>query len=171
MQMSSPSAIDVDQFKQTVGRFATGVAVVTGSTAAGPVGITCQSFASLSLDPPLVLFCPGTGSYAWSQIRDAGNFCVNLLSDDQRDLCMRFASKIDDRFDGVPWTPSDTGAPILDGALSWIDCRIADVHPGGDHVIVVGEVIAVGPPDSPVSDDPLIYYRGAFGRFVEEDAT
>ncbi len=170
--MSTPSApsVDVGAFKRTTGRFATGVAVVTGCTDDGPVGITCQSFVSLSLDPPLVLFCPTSGSYAWSQIEASAHFCVNLLCEEQQDLCMRFASKVNDRFDGVAWHRSATGSPILDGALSWMDCRIEDVHPGGDHVIVVGEVLELDAPEGRSPANPLVYYGGGFGRLVTDPA-
>lgn len=159
------STVDVDGFKQAVGRFATGVVVVTGAGPDGPVGITCQSFVSLSLDPLLVSFAPTRTSYSWEQIRVAGHFCVNILDVDQEETCMTFATPRDDRFSEVDWRPSPSGAPILDGVLSWIDCRVDAVHEAGDHDVVVGAVLDLGGRDEAEAQSPLVHFRGGFGRF------
>jgi flavin reductase (DIM6/NTAB) family NADH-FMN oxidoreductase RutF len=157
------TAIDPDHFRAVLGHFATGVTVVTAADADGPVGLTAQSFSSLSLDPPLVLLCPAKSSKSWPRIEAAGAFCVNVLADDQEDLGMGFARSGADKFAGVShqYSPS-TGAPMLDGALAWIDCRLDAVHQGGDHLIVVGRVLDLGLADS---GKPLLFFRGGFGRF------
>ncbi len=124
------------RFRDVLGRFATGVTVVASMSDGKPVGMTCQSFTSVSLDPPLVLFCPAKTSRAWPLIQRAGFFCVNLLSHDQLELSNGFAAKGTDKFAGVPWQPSATGAPLLEGVLGWVDCTVYAVHEAGDHYVV-----------------------------------
>jgi 3-hydroxy-9,10-secoandrosta-1,3,5(10)-triene-9,17-dione monooxygenase reductase component len=149
-------AVDSARFRRVLGHFCTGVTVVTG---AGPVGFACQAFAALSLDPPLVLFCPGAGSATWPRIARAGRFCVNVLAEDQRDVSRVFGRRGEDKFAGVPWTPAPSGAPILDGALTWADCRIEAVHPAGDHHVVIGRVEALG---ACRDARPLLFYKGRY---------
>ena len=132
-----------------LGRFATGVTVVASMSDGKPVGMTCQSFTSVSLDPPLVLFCPAKTSRAWPLIQRSGFFCVNLLSHDQLELSNGFASKGADKFAGVTWRPSETGAPLLEGVLGWVDCTVYAVHEAGDHYVVVGRVIDLGVEEAP----------------------
>jgi 3-hydroxy-9,10-secoandrosta-1,3,5(10)-triene-9,17-dione monooxygenase reductase component len=156
--------IEAARFRQVLGHFCSGVAVVTGMEGGEPVGLTVQSFASLSLDPPLVLFCPARSSTSWARMRAGKTFCVNILEEDQEALCRAFASRGGDKFVGVGWTPAPiSGAPVLAGVLAWIDCRLESEHDGGDHTIVVGRVLDLGlrEPDS----TPLLFYRGGFGRF------
>lgn len=153
------STVEAARFRRVLGHFATGVTVVTGIDAAGPVGFACQAFAALSLDPPLVLFCPASTSPTWQRIERAGRFCVNLLAEQQRDLSRVFGTRGADKFAGVPWSPSPGGAPVLDGVLTWVDCRIEAAHPAGDHHVVVGRVTTLGP----VRDvGPLLFYRGRY---------
>ncbi|NXY95333.1 flavin reductase family protein [Streptomyces sp. BR123] len=157
------------EFRAVLGRFASGVTVVTappGEGEDGPVGFACQSFASLSLDPPLVVFMVGRTSTSWPRIARAGVFCVNVLGAGQGELCRRFAVSGADKFAGVTHSPAPaTGSPLLDGAPAWIDCRIHAVHTGGDHLIVVGRVEALGA----VGDEgPLLFHRGRFGRLAED---
>ena len=129
-------------FRNALGCFATGVTVVTTVTDAGePVGLTANSFSSVSLDPPLVLFCLDRASHNLGAFRAAGRFAVNVLGDDQRDLSVRFSTTIGDRWDGVEWEAWETGAPILKGCLASIDCTTEAVHDGGDHSIFLGEVL------------------------------
>ena len=156
-------AIDGARFRQVLGHFATGVTVITAETADGPVGLAVGSFTSVSLDPPLVAFCPAKASSSWPKIREAGVFCVNVLNEDQEIVCRTFASKSDEKFKGVGWEPAATGSPRLNGALAWIDCTIEVVHDAGDHDICIGRVqeLDVGE-DSP---GPLVFYRGGYGRF------
>ena len=149
------------RFRDVLGRFCTGVTVVTSMSDGQPVGMTCQSFTSVSLDPPLVLFCAAKTSRAWPLIQRAGFFCVNLLSHDQLELSNGFASKGADKFAGVTWRPSETGAPLLEGVLGWVDCTVYAVHEAGDHYVVVGRVIDLGVEDAP---HPLLFYKGQYAR-------
>lgn len=149
------------RFRDVLGRFCTGVTVVTSMSGDRPVGMTCQSFTSVSLDPPLVLFCPAKTSRAWPQMQRAGFFCVNLLSHDQLELSDAFARKGVDKFAGVSWRPSATGAPLLDGVLGWVDCTIYAVHEAGDHYVVIGRVMDLGVEEAP---HPLLFYQGQYAR-------
>ena len=149
------------RFRDVLGRFCTGVTVVTSMSGERPVGMTCQSFTSVSLDPPLVLFCPAKTSRAWPQMHRAGFFCVNLLSHDQLELSDAFARKGVDKFAGVSWRPSATGAPLLDGVLGWVDCTIYAVHEAGDHYVVIGRVMDLGVEEAP---HPLLFYKGQYAR-------
>ena len=148
------------EMRRVLGSFATGVTVVTGTAGGLPVGFACQSFASVSLDPPLVLFCPAHTSRSWPLIRESGSFCVNVLADDQEDLCARFATTGADKFADLAWHQTPWG-PSLDGVLSTVMCEIQDVHAAGDHDIVVGRVreLVLHRDDAA----PLVFYRGTFG--------
>jgi flavin reductase (DIM6/NTAB) family NADH-FMN oxidoreductase RutF len=152
-------------FRNALGCFATGVTVVTTVTDAGePVGLTANSFSSVSLDPPLVLFCLDRASHNLDAFRAAGRFAVNVLGDDQRDLSVRFSTTIGDRWDGVVWERWETGAPVLNGCLAALDCETEAIHEGGDHVIIVGRVKRL----AAVADGkPLLYFRGNYAT-VEE---
>ncbi len=155
--------VDPAEFRRVLGHFASGVTIVTALDATGPTGFACQSFASLSLDPPLVAFMVARTSTTWPRIADAGAFCVNILGAGQRELCRSFAVSGADKFAGVDWTPAPTsGSPLLPDAPAWIDCAITAVHTGGDHLIVVGRVDSLGATED---SDPLLFHRGRFGRF------
>lgn len=153
---------DSARFRQVLGHFPTGVTVVTADHESGPVGLAVGSFASASLDPALVAFFPDKESTSWPRIEETGVFCVNVLADGQEDVCRRFASKGEDKFEGLGWKPAASGAPVLDGVLAWIDCRIHSVLEAGDHFCVLGQVNELD-----VSDDggPLVFFRGGYGRF------
>lgn len=143
-----------------LGGFASGVTVIAALNDDVPVGMTCQSFSSVSLDPPLVLFVPSSTSRTWPLIRSVGCFGVSILADGQQTLANRFAAPATDKFAGVDWTPSGrTGSPLIAGAVAWLDCVVEAVHPGGDHDIVVGRVVdlVVGP-----AEQPLVFYRGSY---------
>jgi 3-hydroxy-9,10-secoandrosta-1,3,5(10)-triene-9,17-dione monooxygenase reductase component len=129
--MTTTTTIDATAFRKALGHFCTGVTVVTAMNDAEPVGFACQSFAALSLDPPLVLFCPGRTSRTWPLIERHGHFCVNVLGHGQRDVSTVFGRAGADKFATVPWTPAPSGAPILAGVLTWLDCAIEAVHDGG----------------------------------------
>ncbi len=155
------------RFRDVLGLFCSGVTVVTSITKEGPVGMTCQSFSSVSLEPPLVMFCPAKTSRAWPHMQRAGFFCVNILADGQTEVSNGMATKGAEKYDGVGWRPASTGAPLLDGVLGYVDCTIQAVHEAGDHYIVVGRVRALGfgdgrepDPDLPA---PLLFYRGKYG--------
>ncbi|CAM5595874.1 hypothetical protein GCM10010329_49280 [Streptomyces spiroverticillatus] len=133
-----------------------------------PAGFACQSFASLSLDPPLVVFMVARTSTTWPRIARAGVFCVNVLGAHQGELCMAFARSGTDKFAGVEYDAAPvTGSPRLAGVPAWIDCTIQTVHTGGDHLIVVGRVEALDAtaPDAP-EGAPLLFHRGSFGGFA-----
>jgi len=149
------------RFREALGHFATGVTVVTAMEDVGPVGFTCQSFSSLSLDPPLVALAPAKSSTSWPRIAEAGAFCVNVLSGDQEALCRTFAVSGGDKFNGVGWRPGRTGAPILEGSLVWVECELEAIYDAGDHELVVGLVLDLGVG----SGQPLLFYRGGFGHF------
>jgi flavin reductase (DIM6/NTAB) family NADH-FMN oxidoreductase RutF/DNA-binding IclR family transcriptional regulator len=160
---ASGSPSDPLWFRNVLGHFPTGVVVVTAMTTSGPVGMAVGSFTSVSLDPPMVAFLPDRKSSTFPQIREAGRFCVNVLADDQSDLCRQFAIKGADKYAGVAWTPSEvTGSPRLSEAVAWIDCDMSAVHDAGDHFIVVGDVQALG---VSAGRDPLLFFQGGYGRF------
>ncbi|MEV8453758.1 flavin reductase family protein [Streptomyces sp. NPDC052095] len=162
--------VEPGEFRRVLGSFASGVTIVTAhdpDDPAGPAGFACQSFASLSLDPPLVTFMVARTSTTWPRIARAGAFCVNVLGADQGALCRGFAVSGADKFAGVAYGPAPvTGSPLLDSVAAWIDCHVQAVHTGGDHLIVVGRVAALGATDGAV---PLLFHRGAFGRFAPLD--
>lgn len=150
------------RFRDVLGHFATGVVVITGYTPSGaPVGFACQSFAALSLAPPLVLFCPVKGSRSWAAIEDSGVFCVNVLTAAQQAVCARFGNRdVVDKFADTSWRRSGGGLPVLDGALATIECSARSLADGGDHWIVVGRVAALSA--RPGSERPLLFYRGDY---------
>ncbi len=155
------------RFRDVLGIFATGVTVVTSVWEGTPVGMTCQSFSSVSLDPPLVMFCPAVTSRAWPLMQRAGFFCVNVLSADQRELADGMATKGQQKFADVAWEPASSGAPVLEGVLAHVDCTVERVHEAGDHVIVVGRVQELNTGDGSGNDGsgaPLIFHRGAYAR-------
>jgi flavin reductase (DIM6/NTAB) family NADH-FMN oxidoreductase RutF len=152
-------AVDPAHFKDVLGRFSTGVVVVTALKEGEPAGMSAQSVVSLSLDPPLVLFCPAKASTSWPRIRAAGRFALNILASDQQETSVAFSRSGGDKFAGVAWEPGRTGAPLLIGALGHVECVLEHVYDGGDHEIAVGRVV-----DLAVRRDasPLIFYRGAY---------
>ncbi|MGI5353121.1 flavin reductase family protein [Streptomyces sp. CA-250714] len=163
--------VDPAHFRRVLGGFASGVTVVTAPAAEGepgPAGFACQSFASLSLEPPLISFMVGRTSTSWPRIARAGVFCVNVLTADQGELCRAFAVSGADKFAGVSYSPAPvTGSPLLEGVAAWIDCEIHAVHTGGDHLIVVGRVRAL---DAVEGDpEPLVFHRGRLGTFTPAD--
>jgi 3-hydroxy-9,10-secoandrosta-1,3,5(10)-triene-9,17-dione monooxygenase reductase component len=149
-----------------MGHFATGLAIVTGSDDGSDAGLVVNSFTSVSLTPPLILFCAAHTSTSWPVLRRCGAFCVNVLARDHQDLARSFFAKHPDRFAAASWRTEHTGAPVLDGALLWLDCRLQSTVPAGDHDIAIGEVLAFGGPqadDEP--PEPLLFYRGEYATF------
>ncbi|MEU6391837.1 flavin reductase family protein [Streptomyces sp. NPDC046939] len=159
--------VDPAEFRRVLGTFATGVTVITAAPPGeSPAGFACQSFASLSLDPPLVAFMVARTSTTWPRIARAGVFCVNVLSANQDELCRAFAVSGADKYAGVGYSAAPvSGSPRLDGAAAWIDCAIHAVHTGGDHLIVVGRVTALG--THAEDRTPLLFHRGRFTRLSE----
>ena len=162
----NPTAARVDnaQFRQVLGQFPTGVVVVTALDDAGQaIGMTVGSFTSVSLDPPLVAFLPDRNSSSWRALRESGDrFCVNVLGSHQEDVCRAVAVRKTDKFAGIPWRPSPSGMPIIDGAVAWIDCATDAVHEAGDHHIVIGRVDDLQLGDGSA---PLLFFRGGYGSF------
>ncbi len=152
--------VDPRTLRDVLGHFASGITVVTALAEDGPIGFTCQSFSSLSLDPALVTFAPARTSTTWPRLRAAGRFCVNVLADDQTQLSAAFARSGTDKFAGVRWQPSAGGSPVLDGVVAWIDCALWAEYDGGDHTIVVGRVLDLG---ATPERTPLVFHRGSYG--------
>ena len=149
-----------DRMRHALGHFATGVTVITGYAPTGdPVGFACQSFASVSLDPPLVLFCADHRGRSWPLIRDTGRFTVNVLGHLQWGLVDRFGRPAGLRFEGLSWERSAQGGPSLPGALVRVHCRVEQVHPAGDHDVVIGRVVGL---DDAETGRPMLFYRGRF---------
>ena len=158
--MVTTPKLDSDHLRRVLSHFCTGITVITARGAGGlPVGFTCQSFSSLSLDPALVSFCPARSSTSWPLIRSADTFAINVLSRDHDRLSHQFAQSGTDKFHEVSWTPGELGAPILAGVTAWAECRLWAEYVGGDHTIVAAEVLSLHA-DSDVS--ALLYYRGAY---------
>jgi flavin reductase (DIM6/NTAB) family NADH-FMN oxidoreductase RutF len=156
-------SIDAAQFRETLGHYPTGVAVVTVVGENGqPDGMVVGTFSSVSLDPPLIAFFPAKTSASFARLRTAQTFCVNVLASDQEPLCRRIASLGLGKFDGVPWRPASLGSPILEGAVSWIECSFEDIQQAGDHFIVLGRVLDLGVERSTL---PLLFFQGGYGRF------
>ena len=155
--------IDAAHFRTVLGHFPTGVTVITAMGDDGPAGLAVGSFFSVSLDPPLVGFCPNKASSSWPAIRSGGVFCVNILAEDQEDLCRVFAAKGGDKFAGIGWHPTSTGSPRLNDVLAWIDCEIDAVHDAGDHEVCVGRVKELDVERQ--HEGPLVFFRGGYGRF------
>lgn len=150
---------DSAAYRSVVGHFATGVTVVTSVGAAGPTGLTASAICSLSLEPLLMVVCLDHGSRTLAAVRKTRRLAVNVLSREQEELAVRFASKAPEaeKFDGVAYREED-GLPVLDGAIAWLTGEVRDLLPGGDHLIGVTEVAALGAPGG----DPLIYHRGDY---------
>ena len=151
--------VEPARLREVLGHFASGVTVVTAVDDDGPIGFTCQSFSSLSLDLPLVVFAPSRTSATWPRLRDLGRFCINVLAADQERFSDQFARSGTDKYAGVPWRPGPSGAPVLDGVCAWIDCALWREYDGGDHTIVLGQVAALG---ADASRAPLLFHRGRY---------
>jgi 3-hydroxy-9,10-secoandrosta-1,3,5(10)-triene-9,17-dione monooxygenase reductase component len=158
---------DEQRFKDALSRFATGVTVVAGVEDGQPVGFTCQSFMSVSIDPPYVAVAPARSSSTWPRIARAGSFCVSMLAEGQHALSHGFARSGGDKFDGIEWEPAPvTGAPVITGCLAWVDCRVELVHDAGDHELILGRVLDLGTSEGA----PLIFYRSGFATLTALDA-
>lgn len=155
---------DEASFRTVLGHFATGVTIITAMDGDEPIGVSANSFTSVSLDPPLVLFCAAKASTTWPRIEAAGKFTVNILNEHQEDVCRVFATKGADRFSRIGWRSSANGQPILHDSLAYIDCEMQEQHDAGDHIIVVGRVQELGVLSS--DEGPLLFYRGGYGKFA-----
>jgi 3-hydroxy-9,10-secoandrosta-1,3,5(10)-triene-9,17-dione monooxygenase reductase component len=158
---------DTATFKEAMGMFATGVTIVSGIEDGQPVGFTCQSFVSLSIDPPYVAVAPARTSTSWPRIARSGSFCVNVLGEGQEDLCRGFAVSGGPKFDGVAWYPAaGTGSPVIEGTLAWVDCRVALVHDAGDHELILGSVLDIGVGEG----SPLLFFHSRFAAVSHDRA-
>ena len=157
--------IGPDDFRKVLSHFGSGVTIVTTSDAdKRPTGLTCSSFASVSLEPPLILVCVDHKAQSFAALRENGRFAVNILSAGQEALSRRFAtSKITDKFDGVAHTMTDLGLPLLADALAHLECTTVSKHVEGDHTIFVGRVERMGVPGG----EPLLYFRGRYERLTQ----
>lgn len=159
--------IDPQDFRRVLGRFPTGVTVVTANVDGSPIGVAIGSFVSISLDPPLVGFFLGKQSGSGDAIKAAGHFCVNVLAADHIELCGVMASRGDDKFEGVIHTPApSTGAPVFDGVLATIDCSVHSVVELGDHNLIVGAVEHLEASDGA---EPMVFFGGNYGTFGHND--
>ncbi len=155
-------SVGPDTFRDALGRFASGVCVVTTtSNGDAPAGVTISSFTSVSLDPPLVLFCIGRRSTSFDAFLACTAFAINLLSAGQEDISELFASQRPDKFAGIAWQKGANGCPLLSGCLGTLACDTVAVHPGGDHFIVVGKVVRFS---GSSDDEPLLRFRGRYRR-------
>lgn len=151
------------EFRNAMGRFCSGVVVVTGIESEAAVGFTAQSFVSLSLEPKLIAICPAKSSTSWSRIRESGSFCINVLSAEQTNLSNAMARSGGNKFEGVDWRKGETGSPILHNSLCHIDCKLSVEHDAGDHTIAVGEVIDFQVAGA--TSAPLLFFGGSYGDF------
>jgi len=159
-QAQVPAGPDARSFRSALGRFATGVAFVSGAPEGEPAGLIVNSLVSVSLQPPLVSFCASRTSLTWSRMRRTGRFGVSVLGCQHERFTRRAMPPGADRFAGVHWELGRSGVPLLADALASLECTIVAEHPAGDHWIVVGRVTSLR--TSP-GDDPLIFFGGAFG--------
>lgn len=152
--------------RTVLGHFCTGIAVITGRDGQRPLGFTCQSVTSVSLDPPYVSFCPSLGSSTWPLIRASGRMCINILADTQESVCAQFARSAQDKFAGIEWSPAANGTPQLHGTLATIEADLEFEHGAGDHTIAVVHVTAL----QAHGGQPLLFYRGDYGGFADRRA-
>jgi flavin reductase (DIM6/NTAB) family NADH-FMN oxidoreductase RutF len=159
--MSTPLPDQARALRDALGAYATGVTVVTAMTPAGPVGITANSFTSVSLDPPLVLWCPALRSARYPAFAEAAHYAIHVLAADQLEVCRRFA-RSGAHFDGVDYALSPEGQPVLPGSLARFDCAAVARHDGGDHAILLGRVLR----HETRPGDPLLFWGGRYGDFL-----
>lgn len=156
-------------FRRVAGTFASGVTAITTMVEGRPHGCAANAVSSLSLDPPLMLICLAHTSKTHSQLREAGTFAINILDDssESRALCRSFALRSEDRFIDVDYRVGTNGVPVLDLAMSWMECKLVDAYDAGDHTIFIGRVLAAEDSDR----KPLVYFRGKFGSLLADKAT
>lgn len=157
------TSIDVSRFRRLMSRFATGVTVVTTRSGQNIHGLTCNAFCSISLNPCTVMVSVAKDARSWPLIEESRLFAVNVLSEDQSSVSDRFAGrhreKDDDRFEGIEWATAVTGAPLLEGAQGYLDCRVTQSYDGGTHTLFLGEVVALKLDDS---RSPLVFCGSSY---------
>ena len=160
--------IDKMDYRRTIGTFATGVTIITTKLGEHSHGLTANAVSSVSLEPTLVLICVDHTSDTFQLLKESGAFCVNVLGEDQEHLSRKFATKLQEgehRMSGVQYREGVTGAPILDGCIAYLDCRIWQTYTAGDHDIFIGEVVDIG--HAPDDAKPLLFYRGKYAKLVQ----
>lgn len=163
MNQQYPPFLDTRSLRDALGEFATGVAVVTACSRDGqPVGVTINSFASVSLDPPLVLWSLGLQSPSMAVFEACSHYAVNILAADQVELSQRFSQSQNDKFSGIETKVGAGGTPLLPGCCAWFECRNELRYPGGDHVILVGHVENFSRQEKP----PLIFHGGQYRKLA-----
>ena len=151
--------LDSKEQRRILGKFATGVTVASTKVGDETWGMTANAVTSLSLDPPLVILCIQKDGHSRDKFEQGGCFALNILSAHQQEISDRFAFKGPKDFSDLETTTAETGAPILKGTLGWVDCKLKEILPGGDHDIFIGEIVAAGAPDE---GSPLLYYSGKY---------
>jgi 3-hydroxy-9,10-secoandrosta-1,3,5(10)-triene-9,17-dione monooxygenase reductase component len=164
--MTTVNRFGSERFRTVLGHLPTGVTVVTAHHSEGPVAMSANSVTSVSLEPPMILFCPAKSSTSWPRIRESGRFCVNIFGARHEEISRRFAARGVDRFAGVAWHERAAG-PALDEAVAWIECTIEAEHEAGDHMIVVGAVDGLDLHEQ--GGKPLVFFRGRYGSFAEAE--
>ena len=154
-------AFDSKEQRRIMGRFATGVTVASTKVGDETFGMTANAVTSLSLDPPLVILCVQKGGQSHDKFSEGACFALSVLSAEQQELSDRFAFKGPKDFSGLDFETAATGAPILKQALGWVDCKLKEILPGGDHDIFIGEILDGGATDE---GQPLLYYGGKYAR-------
>ncbi|MGW5575091.1 flavin reductase family protein [Nocardia thailandica] len=161
--VADPAVPGPADLRRVLGHFATGVAIIAAHDGTRPIGFTCQSVTSVSLDPPYVSFCPAKTSTSWPLLRASERLCLNILAEDQQELCRRFAVSGGDKFAGVGWARAGNGAPALHGSLAHIEATVELEHDAGDHTLVLARVTALR---ADHTGRPLLFFRGGFGGFA-----
>lgn len=163
MQEITPGPENTRDLRDAFGRFVTGVTVITADSEIGPLGITANSFASVSLDPPLVLWAPAKFSRRYTAFAEAPHFAIHVIGAEQEDVAARF-SRDGTAFEGCNWIPNAHNVPLIEGCLARFECDTVATHDGGDHRIVIGRVTRATWRDGA----PLVFSQGAMGLFTDE---
>ncbi|MCX7564968.1 flavin reductase family protein [Sulfitobacter sp. F26169L] len=161
-----PDPASTTDLRRALGQFGTGVALITAQTPQGPLGMTANSFSSVSLDPPLVLWSAARASKRHDSFTQGVAFCIHVLSAQQMDVAKHFARQGHD-FSPYPWETGPNGAPTLHGCLATFHCDTYAVHAAGDHSIILGQITSAA--IQPEESDGLLFKRGSFGRFTPDD--
>ncbi len=163
---SDDAALDGRAFRSALGHYASGLTIISGADADGPIGFTCQSFYSVSMEPPLISFSVMTTSTTYPRIRATGSFAVNVLARGQRHVADQFARKGTDKWAGIERASTRTGNPIIADTLMWLDCTIWAEHEAGDHFIVIGHVNEMSPAEWH-RPDPLLFFKGSYRELLD----
>ena len=166
---TTDTSIEPLSFREALGHYASGITVITSHTGDEPIGFTCQSFYSVSMNPPLVSFSVMCSSASYPKIREAGRFAVNILSVEQVGISNQFARRGTDKWHGIEWQESPLGNPVIADSLHWLDCEIHAEHVAGDHVIVIGEVKAMDLQKAD-TEQPLLYFKGQYRNLAAHGA-